>query len=89
MHFEVYPSVDAATQGTDKLVTSQLAFPEDVCEAVYATSGYETSANSMSRVSLNFDMVFADGVSTQTPSMTGNASSRYVSSLVVGVHGAV
>ena len=89
VHFEVYPSVDAATKGTDKLVTSQLAFPEDACDAVYAISGYETSATNMSRVSLESDMVFADGVSTQTPSMTGNASSGYVSSLVVGVHGAV
>ena len=43
----------------------------------------------MSRVSLNSDMVFSDGVSLQTPSMTGNAASGYVSSLVVGVSGAV
>ena len=34
-------------------------------------------------------MVFSDGVATQTPSMTGNATSGYVSSLVVGVSGAV
>ena len=89
VHFEVYPSVDAATSGSNKLVTSQLAFPEDACDAVYATSGYEESANNMSRVSLDSDMVFSDGVATQTPSMTGNATSGYVSSLVVGVSGAV
>ena len=89
VHFEVYPSVDAATSGSNKLVTSQLAFPEDACDAVYATSGYEESANTLSRVSLDSDMVFSDGVATQTPSMTGNATSGYVSSLVVGVSGAV
>jgi protocatechuate 3,4-dioxygenase beta subunit len=89
VHFEVYPSVDAATSGSNKLVTSQLAFPEDACDTVYATSGYEESANSFSRVSLSSDMVFSDGVATQTPSMTGNATSGYVSSLVVGVSGAV
>ncbi len=89
VHFEVYPSVADATNATNKLVTSQLAFPEDTCAAVYATSGYESSASNLSRVSLNSDMVFSDGVSTQTPSMTGNASSGYVSSLVVGVSGTV
>jgi protocatechuate 3,4-dioxygenase beta subunit len=89
VHFEVYPSVADATNATNKLVTSQLAFPEDVCNAVYATTGYEQSQSAMSRVSLSTDNVFRDGVSQQTPSMTGNASSGYVSSLVVGISGAV
>jgi protocatechuate 3,4-dioxygenase beta subunit len=89
VHFEVYPSVDAATSGGTKLATSQIALPKDVCDAVYATSGYEQSVSNMSRVSLASDMVFRDGVSSQTPSMTGNASNGYVSSLVVGTSGAV
>ena len=89
VHFEVYPSVADATNARNKLVTSQLAFPEDVCDAVYATSGYEQSSSNMQRVSLSRDMVFSDGVSSQTPSMTGNAQSGYVSSLVVGVSGTV
>ena len=71
------------------LVTSQLALPKDVCEAVYATDGYQQSTSNLSRVSLTSDMVFSDGVSLQTPSMTGNATSGYVSSLVVGVSDAV
>ena len=89
VHFEVYPSVDAATSGGAKLATSQIALPKDVCDAVYATSGYEQSVSNLARVSLSSDMVFRDGVSSQTPSMTGNASSGYVSSLVVGTSGAV
>ena len=89
VHFEVYPSVDAATSGTGKLVTSQLALPKDVCDAAYAASGYEQSVSNLSRVSLDSDMVFSDGVSLQTPSMTGNTTSGYVSSLVVGVSGSV
>jgi protocatechuate 3,4-dioxygenase beta subunit len=89
VHFEVYPSVDAATSGTGKLATSQIALPQDVCDAVYATSGYEQSVSNLSRVSLASDMVFSDGVSLQTPSMTGNATSGYVSSLVVGVSSSV
>jgi protocatechuate 3,4-dioxygenase beta subunit len=89
VHFEVYPNVDAATSASSKLVTSQLALPKDVCEDVYGTTGYEQSASNMSRVSLDSDMVFRDGVSSQTPSMTGSAANGYVSSLVVGVSGAV
>jgi protocatechuate 3,4-dioxygenase beta subunit len=89
VHFEVYPSVADATKGANKLATSQLALPQDVCDAVYATSGYEQSVSNLSRVSLATDMVFSDGVSLQTPSMTGNAQSGYVSSLVVGVSGSV
>jgi protocatechuate 3,4-dioxygenase beta subunit len=89
VHFEVYPSVTDATKATNKLVTSQLALPKDVCAAAYATNGYEQSVSNLSRVSLSSDMVFSDGVSLQTPSMTGNATNGYVSSLVVGVSGAV
>ena len=89
VHFEVYPSVADATKGTNKVATSQLALPKDVCEAVYATNGYDQSTSNLSRVSLASDMVFSDGVSLQTPSMTGNATSGYVSSLVVGLSGAV
>ena len=89
VHFDVYPSVTDATKATNKLATSQIALPQDVCESVYATRGYEQSVSNLSRVSLKSDMVFSDGVANQTPSMTGNAASGYVSSLVVGVSGAV
>jgi protocatechuate 3,4-dioxygenase beta subunit len=89
VHFEVFPSVSDAVDARNTLVTSQLALPEDVCDRVYATSGYEQSSSNMSRVSLSDDMVFSDGVSSQTPSMTENARSGYVSSLVIGVSGTV
>jgi protocatechuate 3,4-dioxygenase beta subunit len=89
VHFEVYPSVDAATSGSNKLATSQIALPKNVCDAVYATDGYEHSASNLANTSLDSDMVFSDGVSLQTPSMTGNVTNGYVSSLVVGVSGTV
>jgi hypothetical protein len=89
VHFELFPSVSDAVSATNTLVTSQLALPEDVCDRVYATSGYEQSSRDLSRVSLSDDMVFSDGVSSQTPSMTGNVRSGYVSSHVVGVSGTV
>src|SRR5829696_5336433 len=61
VHFEVYPSVTDATKATNKLTASQIALPQDACEAVYATSGYEQSVSNLSRVSLSSDMVFSDG----------------------------
>jgi hypothetical protein len=84
-----WSDVDAATSGGTKLAPSQIAPPKDVCDAVYATTGYEQSVTNLARTSISSDMVFSDGVSSQTPSMTGNVTNGYVSSLVVGVSGTV
>ena len=90
VHFEVYPNVDAATSGTGKLATSQIALPKDVCDAVYATDGYEQSASRTSRrCRSTTTWCSATACHLQTPSMTGNVTNGYVSSLVVGVSGTV
>ncbi len=47
VHFEVYESLDAAVAGQGKLRTSQLAIPQETCEAVYATAGYEQSVQNL------------------------------------------
>jgi protocatechuate 3,4-dioxygenase beta subunit len=85
MHFEVYPSLGAATSASSKLATSQLAMPEDICDTVYATTGYEQSVKNLSQVSLSRDMVFSDGASLETPTVTGSVADGYVISLTVGV----
>jgi protocatechuate 3,4-dioxygenase beta subunit len=77
IHFEVYPSLAKATNGANKIATSQMALPEATCRAVYATSGYEQSLSNMSRVSLDTDNVFRDGYDLQIPSVTGDPSSGY------------
>lgn len=65
-HFEVFSSVEDATSGGAPLVTSQLALPQEACEAVYAdTDGYGQSASNLAAMSLATDMVFADGVDQQ------------------------
>ena len=46
IHFEVYPSLEKATSSGNKIATSQIALPEDTCDAVYATAGYESSVAS-------------------------------------------
>jgi protocatechuate 3,4-dioxygenase beta subunit len=85
IHFEVYPSVDAATASSGKLRTSQLAFPQDVCETVYATSGYEASVRNLAETSLERDMVFRDGWSLQLATMGGAVDNGYTAELAVSV----
>lgn len=85
MHFEVYQSLDDATTYTNKLRTSQLALPEDTCHDVYATEGYDASVDNFAGVSLDSDMVFADGHSLQLATVTGSVDSGYTISLNVPV----
>ena len=77
IHFEVYPSLDAATTATGKLRTSQLAFPEAPCRQVYATDGYTQSLQNLSQTSLDTDMVFSDGYSLQLAKVTGDVTNGY------------
>jgi protocatechuate 3,4-dioxygenase beta subunit len=85
IHFEVYPSLDAATTATGKLRTSQLAFPEAPCRQVYATDGYSQSLQNLSQTSLDTDMVFSDGYSLQLAKVTGDVTNGYTATLNVPV----
>ena len=86
IHFEVYPSLDEATAAGTPVATSQIALPEDVSTLVYATDGYEQSVQNLSQVSLSSDMVFRDGVETETPTVTGSVDQGYAIALTVGVN---
>jgi protocatechuate 3,4-dioxygenase beta subunit len=85
VHFEVYPSLAKATASTNKIATSQLALPEDVCKTVYATSGYSQSVTNLARTSLKTDNVFSDGHATQLAGVTGSVSAGYAANLSVPV----
>lgn len=85
VHFEVYGSLAAATSASNKLRTSQLAFPQAECEAVYATSGYEDSVGSLGQVSLDSDGVFSDGYSLQLATMSGSVADGYTATLNVPI----
>ncbi len=75
IHFEIYRSLASATSAGNKIATSQIALPKDICDAVYATTGYEASTRNMTRVSLNTDMVFRDGWDNELGTMSGSISS--------------
>ncbi|MCX6400560.1 MAG: 3,4-dioxygenase subunit beta [Propionibacteriales bacterium] len=86
MHFEVYESLDAATNASNKLRTSQLALPEDVCNDVYANAdGYDSSVSTFQGVSLDSDNVFSDGHSLQLATVTGSIDDGYTVTLNVPV----
>ncbi|MFD5227823.1 intradiol ring-cleavage dioxygenase [Streptomyces qaidamensis] len=84
-HFEVYGSLADATAATSITNTSQLAFPQDVCDAVYATEGYGDSVRNLSSLSLEDDGVFGDGHERQLATVTGSARDGYTAALTVPV----
>jgi protocatechuate 3,4-dioxygenase beta subunit len=85
IHFEVYESLDAATSGGTKLATSQIAIPQEICEQVYATAGYEQSVANLSQTSLDTDMVFSDGYKSQLATTSGSVESGIAIKLNAGV----
>ncbi len=85
VHYEVYPSVDAITDAGNKIATSQLAMPDDVNKAVFATDLYAPSRGNYSRVSLATDNVFSDGTAGEEPEVSGDVTKGYVVSITSAV----
>jgi len=86
IHFEVYSSVAGATSSGPIVKTSQIALPQEACDAVYATDGYSASVGNLSQVTLQRDNVFGNDAGIhQIATMSGNTSSGYTSALTVGV----
>ena len=73
------------TDVANKLRTSQLAFPEDVCSTVYATSGYESSVSNLASISLDSDNIFSDGYSLQMATVKGSVTDGYTATLNVPI----
>jgi protocatechuate 3,4-dioxygenase beta subunit len=86
IHFEVYKSLSEATAAGKIAATSQIALPEDVCNAVYATDGYSQSVPNMAQTTLSSDNVFGDDAGVhQLATVTGSVSKGYVASLTASV----
>jgi protocatechuate 3,4-dioxygenase beta subunit len=86
IHFEVYPDQASISDAGNAIATSQVALPQNACDAVYAQPGYEQSVRNMSRVSLERDNVFGDdGGATQLGTVTGDVNNGYAVSLPVRV----
>jgi len=86
IHFEVYPSVDTATNSANTIATSQIALPQDACATVFETDGYSQSVRNLSQVSLTSDNVFGDdGGVHQLGKVTGSVAQGFVVELTVPV----
>ncbi|WP_250557445.1 hypothetical protein [Pseudonocardia lacus] len=86
VHVEVHPDEASITDAGNAIATSQVALPRDVCEAVYAQPGYESSVSNLADVSLSGDNVFGDdGGALQLATVTGDVTAGYTVALSVGV----
>lgn len=85
IHFEVFPSLSAATNVANKIATPQIALPKTASDQVYALSTYTGSAENLSQVSLASDNVFSDGASLELATITGNVTTGLTATLTVAV----
>ena len=92
IHFEVYSSLDNATDAAitgDYAKVSQLALPSVACDSVYGeAAGYSASVAHFSDISLERDNVFGnDSAARQIASVTGSVNAGYIAQLTVGLSG--
>ncbi len=86
IHFEVFESLSNATKAGQLLAVSQIALTDAACRAVYATTGYESSARNFPNTTLNSDNVFGDdGGIHQLATMSGSGSAGYTAGLNVTI----
>ncbi|MFY1699111.1 intradiol ring-cleavage dioxygenase [Solwaraspora sp. WMMA2101] len=86
IHFEVYPDEASITDAANAIATSQVALPQDVCDTVYAESGYDASVGNLAQITLESDNVFGDdGGVLQLATVTGDVSGGYAAALTVAV----
>lgn len=90
IHFEVFASPANAGSGKESLLTSQFAFPADACTTLYDAGGaYAGSSEHLAKLSIATDGIFRDNtaeqISAQTLQLSGDATSGFKSTVVVGV----
>lgn len=90
MHFEVYRTPTTATSYSNKLLTSQIAFPVATCNEAYATTGYSASVRNLAAISFATDNVFSDNaangtLASETCAVTGSPTAGYTATLTVGI----
>ena len=83
------PSLETATDEANKIATSQIALPKDVCDTVYATVGLRAERPEPGPGSASqSDMVFGDdGGVHQLGTMSGDVAGGYAVRLTVPVNG--
>jgi len=82
IHFQVYLNDNLAVTAT---VTSQIAFPQAVTKAVYDSDLYADRGQNTSVTDFAYDNIFSDGTSLQMATISGDTTTGYAASLVVGL----
>jgi len=85
VHFEIFDSLSAASEGANARKVSQLALPDSECRVVYATDAYGDSLSYLDNQSLTRDNVFADGWTDQLATVSGSNENGWTISLLVRV----
>jgi protocatechuate 3,4-dioxygenase beta subunit len=88
IHFEIFPSLAVATNGSNRYRVSQLALPDAACREVYGqvSNLYPNSLNNHNATTLQSDGVFGnDSAVFQLASVTGDTPNGYAATLEVGV----
>lgn len=86
IHFEVYPSEADISDAGNAIATSQVALPQQTCDAVYALPAYAGSAENLSSLTLATDNVFGDdGGAHQLGTVTGDVTNGVTVALTVPV----
>ncbi|WP_415976011.1 intradiol ring-cleavage dioxygenase [Rhodococcus sp. 077-4] len=86
IHFEVYPDAASATTADNAIATSQIAFPQNMLDAIYQLDTYPGSAQNLAQLgSLDNDNVFGDGYDLQMGTFSGDPTAGYVGSLAVAI----
>jgi protocatechuate 3,4-dioxygenase beta subunit len=80
IHFQVFLDSGLAA-------TSQIAFPPETTDAVYAVAPYSEKGPNTSVTSFEQDNVFSDGTQYQMASVTGGVDARLIATMLVGVAG--
>lgn len=90
IHFEVFTSMAAATNGRSARLISQLALPSSICTTVYNNAaGYTASISRFAQLSIANDNVFGDNSAAQVAAMTlaatGSVSAGFTATAIVGI----
>lgn len=91
IHFAVFESAEAAVTGRASILTSQLAFKEEDCSAVYENSAAYPRSNrrNLSRLTLTGDGIFRDNtvaqLAQQTVQLTGDPDAGYVGTVQIPI----
>lgn len=80
VHFQVY-----LNNGGTLTATSQIAFPQNVTQAVYASPLYAAHGQNTSVSGFAQDNVFSDGTAYQMLSLDGDTTAGFVGRLAVGI----